>query len=179
MNLKIFFDKIRPLFGGKMNQSQVDGINFLYDNIVVSEIIDKRMAAYIFATVFHETAKTMQPIEEIGKGKNKEYGKPDPVTGHTYYGRGYVQLTWKYNYDCASRELEYDFVNNPDAVMQPDNAVVIMVKGMSQGWFTGKKLSDYFNLKTDFVGARKIINGTDKAEVIGGYAKSFYDALNS
>ena len=88
MNLKIFFDKIRPLFGGKMNQSQVDGINFLYDNIVVSEIIDKRMAAYIFATVFHETAKTMQPIEETGKGKNKEYGKPDPVTGHTYYGRG-------------------------------------------------------------------------------------------
>lgn len=178
MNKDKFFASIKPLFG-KYNQSQVDGINFLYDNIIVSELIDKRMAAYIFATVFHETDKTMQPIEEKGKGAKKEYGKPDPVTGHTYYGRGFVQLTRKFNYERASEELGTDFVKNPDAVMVPEFAVNILIAGMTEGWFTGKKLSDYFNLTTDFIGARKIINGTDKADVIAGYAKVFYQALNS
>jgi len=35
----------------------------------------------------------MQPIEEYGKGKGMKYGSPDPETGQTYYGRGFVQTT--------------------------------------------------------------------------------------
>ncbi|MBE3951934.1 hypothetical protein HJ144_09510 [Vibrio parahaemolyticus] len=47
----------------------------------------------------------MQPVEEYGKGVGHEYGIPDPITGQTYYGRGDVQVTWKYNYERLSRLL--------------------------------------------------------------------------
>ncbi len=29
----------------------------------------------MLATVYHETAKTMQPIEEYGRGVGRDYGK--------------------------------------------------------------------------------------------------------
>ena len=51
----------------------------------------------------------MWPIEEYGKGAGKSYGQPDPDTGETYYGRGFVQLTWRENYAKASKILSlYD-----------------------------------------------------------------------
>ena len=48
----------------------------------------------------------MQPIEEYGKGSTAAYGQPDPETGQTYYGRGFVQLTWRDNYARADQELD-------------------------------------------------------------------------
>ncbi|MDP9855941.1 hypothetical protein [Agrobacterium tumefaciens] len=52
--------------------------------------------------------------------------------------------------------------------------------GMLEGLFTGKKLTDYFNLKKDDpVGARAVVNGRDKAKLIAGYYKSFLDALEA
>ena len=52
--------------------------------------------------------------------------------------------------------------------------------GSKEGWFTGKKLSDYIT-KTDknYVRARRIINGTDKAEKIAKEAVVFEAALRS
>ena len=42
---------------------------------------------------------------------------------------------------------------------------------MMEGWFTGKKLTNYFNGTTeDWFNARKIINVTDKADLIKDYA---------
>ena len=175
MNLKIFFDKIRPLFGGKMNQSQVDGLNNILNACNINELTDMRMVAYILATVYHETAKTMQPIEEYGKGKGRAYNVV--INGHVYYGRGYVQLTWDYNYKKAGKELNVDLLNNPELALQPDIAAKIMINGMVEGWFTGKKLKDYFNNNTDAVNARRIINGLDKAELIANYLKTFLTAL--
>jgi hypothetical protein len=52
------------------------------------------------------------------------------------------------------------------------------MRGMFEGWFTGKKLEDYiFGNTCDYVGARKIVNGTDRAETIAGYAEKFQSAL--
>lgn len=176
-NRQSFYTKIRPLFGGQLKQSQVDGIDLILDR--AGDDYDKRKIAYIFATVFHEVAKTMQPIREWDRGKNYPYGKADVATGQTYYGRGFVQLTWKANYRKASKELGIDFLNNPDLVMETQNAVEILFAGMEQGWFTGKRLSDYINEhRTDYVNARKIINGTDRAELIAGYAEKFFQALS-
>jgi hypothetical protein len=95
---KYFFDKVRAeLFAGSLSEEQVAGME---EMLSFGERIgcDDRHLAYVLATAFHETARTMQPIEEYGKGKGKSYGAPDPQTGQTYYGRGYVQLTWKENY---------------------------------------------------------------------------------
>jgi len=128
--------------------------------------------AYVLATAHHETAHTMKPIREMGGEaylKKKKY--------YPYVGMGYAQLTWKDNYQRASKELGVDFVRNPELLLLPKHAAPILVVGMKEGWFTTKKLSDYVTLKrSDFRGARRIINGMDRADLIAGYAKQ-YDAL--
>lgn len=49
-----------------------------------------------------------------------------------------------------------------------------MIVGMTNGLFTGKKLNHYFNPNgVDYKSARKIINGSDKAELIASYAERF------
>ncbi|MFC4624245.1 hypothetical protein ACFO1V_03215 [Daeguia caeni] len=127
--------------------------------------------AYVLATAYHETAHTMKPVREYGGEaylKKKKY--------YPYVGMGYVQLTWRENYEKASRKLGVDFVSNPKLLLEPKYSAEIIVVGMRDGWFTGKKLSDYITLqKSDFKNARRIVNGTDKADLIAKYARQ-YDA---
>ena len=133
----------------------------------------------MLATTFHETANTMQPIAEYGKGAGRSYGVLDPVTGQTYYGRGFVQLTWKANYTTFGNLLKIDLVNNPDLAMNITYATQILFVGMTQGLFTGKKLSEYFtSTLADWVNARRIINGLDCANLIAGYGNTFYSAIS-
>ena len=70
------------------------------------------------------------------------------------------------------------FTSNPDSVMNPQVSADIIAYGMRHGTFTGKSLNNYItSSKVDFVGARRIINGTDKAAKIAGHAKAFAAAL--
>lgn len=167
--MKAFFDHVRRFFG-PLSQPQVDGFMVIL-NATLS--LPMRHRAYVLATVWHETAQTMQPIAEYGKGKGKPYGKPAGPHGKAYYGRGYVQLTWLANYQKAALATGRDLVANPDLAMEPDIASVILVRGMTEGWFTGKKLSDF----TSYTAMRAIVNGTDKAALIAGHAEVFEDAL--
>jgi hypothetical protein len=132
----------------------------------------RNQCAYVLATAYHETAHTMKPITEMG---NQKY-----LRGKKYWpfiGRGYVQLTWKTNYADWSKRLGVDLVAKPELALDPVNAVRILVEGMQLGTFTKKKLADYITLtSSDFVGARRIINGTDQKDLIAGYAKQ-YDTL--
>lgn len=171
------YKKIRAeLFAGKLTQPQVNGIEFIIKAANDGGIVDKRHVAYMLATAYHETARTMRPVEELGKGKGREYGVA--IDGRVYYGRGYVQLTWLANYKTMSKQLGVDLVKNPSLACDPDIAAQIMVRGMVRGLFTGKKLSDYISsLKCDYANARRIINGTDKADLIAGYARIFNEAL--
>ena len=137
-----------------------------------------RQAAYMLATAKHETAGTFAPIEEYGKGKGLPYGKPDRKTGLVYYGRGYVQLTWAKNYQTMGTVLGLPLYTHPELALRYDAAYKIMSHGMTHGSFTGVGLSRYINdQKTDYVNARKIINGTDKAELIAGYASAIEQML--
>lgn len=187
---KEFYAEIRPLFGGHLKQNQVDGIQAILKATADSGITDDRKTAYILATVFHETAKTMQPINEFGKGAGHDYGKklkmgggpgkriPYTTPDELYYGRGYVQLTWYENYESMGKLLHIDLLDNPDLALQPAIAAAIMIKGMTKGSFTGVGLDRYFtDQRTDWVNARKIINGLDQAQTIAGYAKTFYKGL--
>lgn len=85
----------------------------------------------------------MQPIREYGRGRGRAYGARDRQTGHAYFGRGYVQLTWKANYALAGGKLGLDLVANPDLALDPGAAARILFLGMAEGWFTGKRLADY------------------------------------
>lgn len=181
INRQFFFDYARNnLFGGRLKQAQVNGINGILDEWErAHKRKDDRWLAYMLATTHHETDRTMKPINEYGRGRGRRYGQPDPVTGHTYFGRGFVQLTWKENYEKMGRKLRVDLVNNPELALDLEIATKILFRGMMDGDFTGKKLSDYFNPgKEDWRNARRIINGTDKAELISDYGKRYYAAIS-
>lgn len=132
----------------------------------------RNQAAYVLATAYHETAHTMKPVREYG---GEKYLKSKPY--YPYVGMGYVQLTWLENYRKASKKLGVDFVKNPRLLLKAEYAAPILVIGSKEGWFTGKKLSDYITIdRSDFTGARKIINGSDRARLIADIAIR-YDAL--
>jgi hypothetical protein len=131
----------------------------------------KTQIAYIMATVQHETANTYRPIREFG-GANRPYAP--------YYGRGHVQLTWKANYQKYSDILGIDLVSNPDRALDPSISLFILVHGMANGIFTGRRLGQYVNVNhTDFVNARKVINGTDKQHHIANLAQQWLTKLNN
>lgn len=148
----------------------------------------RNQAAYVLATCWHESAHLIRPIYE--RGARDYFNKYEPGTrigdmlgnvnagdGYLYRGRGYVQLTGRANYAKAGAKLGLDLIRLPDLALIPANAAQILVVGMLEGWFTGKSLSSYITLSSsDFVNARRIINGMDRADLIAGYAKE-YDAL--
>ena len=184
-----YFDEVRAsLFDGALSQEQVDGQNAVLSlwewQATGTPMSDLRWLAYMLATDFHETAFTCWPIEEIGKGAGYDYGEPDPETGQTYYGRGLVQLTWKSNYDRATKELsltgERDLVWHPERALDLMIAARIMFRGMSEGWFTGAKLGQFFNeTEDDPLNARTIVNGHDCDDQIAGYHEKFLAALEA
>ena len=189
INRPKFYEKFRKAFG-KLNQKQVEGFEAIFNEWEFQKLKDARWLAYMLATVWHETAKTMQPIEEFGRGKTRKYGKKVKHSGvaynlpnKLYYGRGHVQLTWFENYLLMGRLLKIDLLNNPELALQMDISIKIMFEGMlrgasSFGDFTGKCLEMYFNDKVDNpVEARRIINGTDKAQLIAGYHNQFLECL--
>jgi len=163
---KKFFDYVRGnIFGGKLTSQQVEGM----ENILSyeeSNPVEMRQFAYMLATVYWETAKTMQPVTEYGSQaylKSKRYWP--------WIGRGLVQITWEENYKKVG-------ITNPEDALKWSNALHIMWKGMKEGVFTAKKLRDYFSdLTTKPKDARRIINGTDKQNEIAAIYTEFLNAL--
>jgi predicted chitinase len=184
-----FFSAIKSSLFRKFSQAQVDNLEAILDawgKIMPHAPIE--WIAYSLATAYHETASTMVPLREYGRGKGHKYGDPAGPFGLIYYGRGYLQLTWLANYQKATTELRKlgilkpteDLVRNPELALRPDIAAAVMIYGMINGWFTGKSLRNFFrDGVNDPVGARKIINGQDKATLIAGYHIKFRKALQA
>jgi putative chitinase len=206
MNRTAFFDNIRQsLFNGRMTTDQVKGITAIIDKM---EKLDPRWLAYALATAYHETGAKMVPVEEnlnysaaglratfpryFSVADAERYArKPEAIANRAYAnrmgngsetsgdgwrwkGRGIVQLTGRDNY------AKYGIERTPDKAMDASVSVTILMDGMTAGKFTGKKLSEYFDgTRTDWVGARRIVNSTDKAETIAAEAKLFYAAIRA
>lgn len=178
-----FFKAYRTEFG-RLRQEQVQGLEFLLTKIEATDLT-LQQASYVLATVKHETADTYQPIKEIGMKKDADGRWYNVVKGKkvyrqygSWFGRGYVQITWKTNYQKFGKLLELDLVNNPDLALEPETAWKILHIGMTQGLFTGHRLSQYISARgTNYVGARRIVNATDKDDHIARLAESFEDVL--
>lgn len=169
MNREVFFQYARKApFGGRLTTGQVDGLTKILDEWEKRGISDIRWLAYMLATVFHETAYTIQPVREYGKEsylKSKKY--------YPWVGEGLVQVTWESNHRKFG-------ATKPGQMLTWPIALRALFEGMIDGVFTGKKLGHYFNEKIeDPVGARKVINGTDKAKLIAGYYTNFLDSLKA
>lgn len=135
--------------------------------------------AYVLATVEWETAKTFKPVREaFFLGDRAEEWRRKNLNYYPFYGRGFVQLTWRRNYQIYSEILEKDFVGNPDGVLNENISLFILVHGFKTGVFTGRKITDYINdRQTDFVEARRGINGTDRAHDIAHLALKYLTAI--
>jgi len=195
MDRKAFYASLRTsLFKGGVSQQQVDGIETLLDQLEKSAV-DLEKSAYILAGVYHETGAKMVPVREgfastdagaraavkklFDKGRIKT-NYAAPVNGVSYYGRGRIQNTWHKNYEKLEKRFGHPFVRNPDLLLDDKIDAEVTVIGHVEGIWTGKKLADYIGGgRKDYKGARRIVNGTDKATMIAGYAESFEKALIS
>ncbi len=203
INKKYFEEKYRKEFGKGMITVQKNNIFIITDAFERDDNMKSlRWLAYILATSMHESNGTFAPVVEgywltekrrIGALYNF-YRKNNPGALSTifpngksepaYYGRGrVVQLTHINNYMNASAKIYGDnrLVNDPELIIKDaDCDLAVTFRGMLEGWFTGYGLPQFFPLNSDkanWVGARRIINGLDKAKVIAGYAMKFYNCL--
>lgn len=162
-------------------------------------------AAYMLATVEHETERRFAPVEEVGRGEGKPYGvalqvacacqmngrnramrlgkaAQDCLRTNVYYGRGYVQLTWQSNYARLGQALGMGrlLMEQPEQALQPEIAYAVLSYGMTRGVFTGKRLGDFLNTSGEnYVQARRIVNGLDCAEEIAELAIAWESRLRA
>lgn len=169
MDRQRFFTQARSKpFGGHLTADQVFGMNAILDEWERRPPTDVRWLAYELATTFHETDRWMQPVREMG---GEAYLRTKPY--YPWVGEGLVQVTWEAN----ARKFG---AKKPGDCMTWPVALDALFDGMTKGLFTGHRLAAYFSDSVDDpVGARRIINGTDKAELIAGYHRDFLSALTS
>lgn len=215
-----FFNNIRSqLFGGTLTGPQVEGINADLDGC---NGLPLSFVAYILATDYHETGKTMQPVSEnlnysvealkqkyaprrISIADAEKYGRSgsrpadQPAIANRIYGgkwgidnlgntqegdgwafrgRGKAQITGRRNYRAFGIE------DKPELALSLVQSVAILVVGSTDGAFTGKALTDYLPAsgpasRDQFIAARRVINGTDQADKIAGYALALQSALQA
>lgn len=179
---------------GELSPSQTQGYEAIFDFWDSrSVLVDKRWLAYILATAFHETGQKITALRECfcdtdecsircitklyTQGKIKQNYAIPHNNGHSYFGRGLVQLTHGYNYKKAGRMigLKDQLYNDPNLVLNLDISVKVLCVGMLTGSFVpGHNLERYFNKKqSSWLSARKIVNGGDKKEEIKEYALNF------
>lgn len=196
MSLETFFKEMRVVTNGRLTRHQVKNTK-----LIISEWkrnysgYRSECLAYLLATTYHETAGTMKPLKEYGgknranrlygiEGKNptraRLMGNTRPGDGARYMGRGFVQLTWKNNYRKAALHTGEQLLKKPHLAKRPDLATKILIEGCMSGWFTTRPLTKYINENgVDYVGARWVVNGTDKAKLIAGYAEEFHEAIEA
>lgn len=175
-----FFAALKASFGS-LSQDQVDGFNRLLAAMGAAGW-PVPFTAYGLVTSWHETANNLKPVEEA-YWKDEAWRKAN-LRYYPWHGRGDVQLTWEQNYRRADDELDLGgrLVANPSLALDPEISAKVLVRGMEQGWFTGKKLADYLPTgglanAAQFAEARRIINGTDRAQQIAAQAMKMQAAL--
>jgi len=204
---KHFFDTVRPLFGGRLTQGQVEGMTKIveYGEKWGYNVLH---LAYALATTKHETANWMQPIREgarrygpdytdaeakravtsiFSKGIIRtNYSLPSGPYNQSYYGRGLIQITWFDNYLKFDKLLNKPLAKNPDLALEWDISLDILFLGMRDGMFRRGRSFAMIRSAADFKAARNIVNG-DSAKTWGGnermddkvarYANVFVEAL--
>ena len=161
---------------GELDSEQIKSVESIVNAFKIYGDKDTNKLAYILATAWHESK--LRPVKEIrAKVGTELYETQNKYWFTGYYGRGYVQLTWKNNYQKMSDFLNVDLVNNPDLALLPEYASKILVYGMINGSFTRRsngvpyKLSDFISINgfSDFFNARRVVNWLDKAQLINDY----------
>jgi len=192
MNRAKFFDYMRDHFGGKMDADQVAGMEALLD---AGKGLPLHHMANVLAQVRRETGGLMMPIKETVMAHHKNKHPTDkeviarlnrafaagklkwvktPYWRDGWFGRGFIQITHKANYDRMGVTKE--------SALVPSVAAHVAVRGMRDGMFTGKKLADY-RFPEDLAAPpaqnpRRIVNGQDGSDAeVAAFHRQFAGAL--
>lgn len=187
-SVEVMFNRVMEIMGVKEGRAEViESIDIAAAGVKeVVRVIEngcrsirlgmKEQIAYILATVEHETGGLFKPVLEA-YWMSEEWRRQN-LRYWPYVGRGYVQITWSTNYKKYSELLGVDLVKKPDFALEPEIAMFILLHGCKTGTYTGKKIEDYINKdRVDFVNARRVINGLDRASHIAGLAQKWVDKL--
>ena len=200
----VAYKKIWPF----KNQAAENGLNDLLLLLTGDyRVMDLRWMAYILATVKHEVGDSWQPTDEepsLWHQHSKDFGcknncyaslttVKDPTTGKSYtnryYGRGFVQLTWNYNYKFVADKLGKRMIYYTPELVKNDKSIAYeaLVLGIINAWYSGTKpphgLGYYIKpndlTMTDYYNARRTVNGVDVASLIRDYAIKIEKMLRS
>lgn len=201
------------MFGAPLSRQQVYGVEALLDEAQRRGVGLCHLAAML-AEAYHETGGAMQPIEENlnysakrlmqlwparfptlaraepyanspRKLANRIYGgrlgNVGADDGWLYRGRGLAQITGRTNY------AKFGLAATPDQASDMVTAVGILFDGMTDGLFTGKRLSDFDTAESRseaatgyrYAASRAIINGDvrQNGPKIEAYGRAFEAAL--
>lgn len=193
----------------RLSAGQVAGLSRLLDAFAARrDLFDPRQQAYVLATAWHETGARLEPVAEnlnysargllatfphrFSEDEAKRFARqPERIANRVYAGRmgngdeasgdgwrfrgrGLVQITGRRNYRCFGIERA------PDRALDPEIATRILINGMVSGAFSGARLCDFFRPgREDWEKARAIVNGTDKAALVAGYGRVFWEGLRA
>lgn len=192
IDIPLVNERLIKLFPQKQQEQLKPHLSLLTKTMFDRGITDHSHRCYILSTAWHESGMGLQMAEiwspdKVPEQKNYGHmlGNQGESNGYKYRGRGYVQLTGMANYEVWSKRLKIDLIGNPHLAAIPEYAAIIIVDGMAEGKFTGKKLYDYLDEKhtppgLDWYNARRIVNGITPrneayTQLIANFATLLYE----
>ena len=187
----------RSPFGDRLSQQQVDGLTDILNEWEAhySHLPLTYLACYL-GQAFRETGGTMAPVRETFATSDKQAmarletawtsgtlpSVKTPYWRKGWFGRGRIQVTHAENYSYAQAKSGLPIVANPSLMLDSKADLKVSLPGTIEGWWTrGKhRMSMYLDRPDpDFEGARRIVNGNDKAKLVATYCEAFLAALRA
>ncbi len=114
----------------------------------------------VIATISTEVG-SFEPINEYGSNEyftrmyegRKDLGNLNTGDGARYHGRGFIQLTGRYNYRTYGEMLDIPLEESPELALEPLNAAKILVL-----YFKTHSIAEQAQ-KEDWQAVRKSVNG--------------------
>jgi putative chitinase len=120
------------------------------------EINTRNRTCHFLAQLLHESG-CFRYSKELATGIayefRKDLGNIRPGWGQKYKGRGYIQITGRYNYEQLSKDLQIDFTKNPEYLEQLPYSMI------SAGWFWNRNKLNRLADKNQVTAITLTING--------------------
>jgi predicted chitinase len=175
MRNAIMFLMANPL-SGKSNES------ILIRKAIKNGITDPIELSSFLSQIGHESAGFSKMIEDGKRSYFNRYepthnpkvarglGNTKPGDGYKYRGRGFIQLTGKYNYKIAGEALGIDLVNNPHLASDVEIASRIAI------WYWSTRVQPRVENYADVKRVTRTING--KLKGLDDRKKRFAEYIN-
>ena len=137
--------------------------------------------AALMAQIAHETAQ-MSISTEKGPDSyfdryegRKDLGNTQPGDGRRFRGRGWIQLTGRYNYTKAGKALGIDLANKPQLAADENTAMDIAI------WYFEDRVMNRISNPQNIKGITKAVNGgfngyQDRRQYFNIYAQALNTA---